>query len=1549
MKPCRLILSLLSVFTLGIAANAAPHKLRVNDPAAATALLASGGKLIADYGGFQLIEADTAAPALTTANGKHIEVDANADFIELHAARLNTRDTQVQSHRKKLTAFAGKKLHLAHFAGPIKTEWRDALEKTGVHIVCYIPNNAYLVYGDTAALAQAQTWAAAADFVQWDGDYADDYKIIPAARNTDSNGKPRDIGTDTFSIQLVDDPAANAATLNLINQLKLAPVQRQTQTLGYLNLIVALPAAQITRLAAQPDVVSIHPYFTPRKFCERQAQIMAGNLSGNIPGGAGYLAWLTSKGFNQAQFTASGFAVDVTDSGLDNGTTTPNHFGLFLGGSNTLSSRVVYARLEGSPNGGNSTIQGCDGHGNLNAHIIGGYNTLSGFPHADASGYHYGLGICPFIKVGSSVIFDPNNFTSPNYPNLISRAYRDAARISNNSWGADTAGAYNSDAQSYDALVRDAQPAGSAVPAAGNQEITIVFAAGNAGPNASTVGAPGTSKNVISVGAAENVQAFGGSDASGVSDTGADSANDIIGFSSRGPCSDGRIKPDICAPGTHVSGGVAQAASPAATGTAIACYDGTGVSGGVSSIYFPSAGQQFYTASSGTSHSTPGVAGACALVRQYFINQTLTPPSPAMTKAFLMNSARYMTGVSANDTLPSNNQGMGGVNLGTAFDGTARVLRDQSGADKFTSTGQIRTFTGTLTDTGKPFRITLAWTDAPGTTSGNAYNNNLDLAVTIGGQTYKGNVFSGANSVTGGTADIRNNAESVFIPAGVSGAFTVTVTAANINSDGVPNEAPALDQDFALVIYNATEATTPIISATAFNLTAETCAPTNGAIDPSETVTANLSLQNLGTASTTNLVVTLLATNGVTSPSTAQTYGALATNGAVVTHSFSFTANGTCGGNITPTFHLQDGATDLGNLTQTNTLGQAATLWSENFDGVTAPALPVGWSTSAGGAQTAWTTVTTQRDTLPNAAYTIDSANVGSNALVSAAVTLPTGNTHLTFRHRYEMEFTYDGGVLEIKIGGGAFTDILTAGGTFANGGYVTTLTTGSPLAGRAAWTGTNSTFTTVTVNLPAAASGQTVQFRWRSGTDSSVSRAGWWVDSVSVTGYACCTAPTAPIITTQPQNQNVLADNPANFSVAAAGIAPIACQWYFNSSPIPGAQATNYFIASAQASNAGNYTAILTNTLGAATSSVAVLTIVTAPAITADPTNLTITAGDTATFAAAATGTAPLAYQWRLNGTNISGANTNTYSKVNAQPANAGSYTLVVTNTFGAATSAPASLTVNINTSIFSGTLAGWDVSGQTSFGTSPLSPSTNAANIAVAGLTRGAGVTTSGPASSGAWGGNGWNYTPASNAVAANVFATCGVAANAGYKVSFSSISKFDYRRSSTGPPSGVIQYQVDSGAFKDITNVTFSTGNSGVSLAVVDLSGMADLQNVAAGTNVTFRIVSYGASGANGTWYVYDKSANTDPDFAIDGTVAPVIAPPAVAPTFAAFSFASNQFQFTLTGTAGSNYILQYSSNLASGSWLPLQTSTAPILFIETNTGALQQRFYRGKLAP
>jgi subtilase family protein/BACON domain-containing protein len=300
------------------------------------------------------------------------------------------------------------------------------------------------------------------------------------------------------------------------------------------------------------------------------------------------------------------------------------------------------------------------------------------------------------------------------------------------------------------------------------------------------------------------------------SDAGADSVNDIASFSSRGPVNpaggDGRAKPDIVAPGTRIQAGVPQSA------------DYSGIS--ICNLYFPT-GQTLYSWSSGTSQATPAVAGGAALVYQDFLNKGMEAPSPAMIKAVLMNSASYLVGAGAGDTLPSNVQGTGLMNLGRAFDGVPRLLTDQT--KTFGSSGETYNVTGSVASSGQPFRVTLAWSDAPGSTTGAPWVNNLDLEVTINGQVYKGNVFSGPNSVAGGVPDGKNNVESVFLPAGLSGEFLVTVRGVNIAGDGVPGNSDPTDQDFALVIYNANAVTpnSPIIGISPPSLSFKTAAGVN--------------------------------------------------------------------------------------------------------------------------------------------------------------------------------------------------------------------------------------------------------------------------------------------------------------------------------------------------------------------------------------------------------------------------------------------------------------------------------------------------------------------------------------------------------------------------------------------------------------------------------------------------------------------------------------------------------------------------------------------------
>src|SRR5208283_4081775 len=97
-----------------------------------------------------------------------------------------------------------------------------------------------------------------------------------------------------------------------------------------------------------------------------------------------------------------------------------------------------------------------------------------------------------------------------------------------------------------------------------------------------------------------------------------------------------------------------------------------------------------------------------------------------------------------------------------------------------------------------------------------------------------------------------------------------------------------------------------------------------------ETVTVLFALKNTGVANTTNLVVTLLPTNGVTAPSAPQAYGVVVAGGAAASQPFTFTALGTCGGTISPTLQLQDGVANLGTVTVALTLGQPGIFFSQN-------------------------------------------------------------------------------------------------------------------------------------------------------------------------------------------------------------------------------------------------------------------------------------------------------------------------------------------------------------------------------------------------------------------------------------------------------------------------------------------------------------------------------------------------------------------------------------------------------------------------------------------
>ncbi|HQZ81998.1 MAG TPA: FG-GAP-like repeat-containing protein [Pyrinomonadaceae bacterium] len=292
------------------------------------------------------------------------------------------------------------------------------------------------------------------------------------------------------------------------------------------------------------------------------------------------------------------------------------------------------------------------------------------------------------------------------------------------------------------------------------------------------------------------------------------------------------------------------------------------------------------------------------------------------------------------------------------------------------------------------------------------------------------------------------------------------------------------------------------------NYVSDNGTPANGVPDPGETVTVSLAINNIGGTATGSVVGTLAASGGIANPSGPVTYGVIAA-GSSATQNFTFQvpADAPCGSQITLTFDIADGATHYP-ATKSYNLGVLQTAFSQNFDAVSAPNLPSSWvQNQTSGTGITWTTVTSPANSSPNSAFANDPGAVNATAIESPAFNISSANSVLTFKNYYDTEDTFDGAVLEIKIGSGAWTDFVVAGGAFTSGGYNAVISTGfqSPIGGRNAWSGDSAGYITTTATFPASANGQSVQLRWLMASDSSVAATGISIDDVAVTsGYVC-------------------------------------------------------------------------------------------------------------------------------------------------------------------------------------------------------------------------------------------------------------------------------------------------------------------------------------------------------------------------------------------------------------------------------------------------------------
>ena len=173
------------------------------------------------------------------------------------------------------------------------------------------------------------------------------------------------------------------------------------------------------------------------------------------------------------------------------------------------------------------------------------------------------------------------------------------------------------------------------------------------------------------------------------------------------------------------------------------------------------------------------------------------------------------------------------------------------------------------------------------------------------------------------------------------------------------------------------------------------------------------------------------------------------------------------------------------------------------------------------------------------------------------------------------------------------------------------------------------------------------------------------------------------PAITTQPRDRIVATRSAATFSVAACGTPPFSYQWQFNGQDLPAATNDTLVILQALPGDAGSYRALVSNAAGTVPSDSATLLVQFPPQIDAPPVPATVVRDQSATFTVAASGSAPLSYQWQFNGANLTGATNQTLLLNSVQAVQAGAYRAIVLNTAGAVASAEAVLTVLIPATI--------------------------------------------------------------------------------------------------------------------------------------------------------------------------------------------------------------------------------------------------------------------------
>lgn len=617
--------------------------------------------------------------------------------------------------------------YLIQFDGPVLNSWREALLHQGVAIYGYIPDFAYLVKMDVQTIIGIKDLP----FIRWIGEYRPEYKISTRIIER----------LELTSESLASDPGDPEIRLEITNFGNSITTDKFLLTLPTINL-----RSVLNEISVQPDVLWIDLAPQYRIFNNQSAGVI--NATG---------VW-QDHGLN-----GTGQIITVCDTGLDTGNLSTLH--------TDFNGKLLKTYTLGRPGNWSDDnihtpfpdLEPVGGHG---THVAGSVVGIG----ANTGGAIKGIANGAKMVFQSTMTSNGDLAIPANLFNLFNPPYsNDNSRVHTNSWGDPlTNGDYTINSAELDLYVWN------------HPDMVILSSAGNIQGTTIRVTAPATAKNCITVGASENNRP----DLPNYGDE-CDNIEELASFSLPGPCNDGRLKPDIVAPGTGI------------LSTRSTIVEDDHYPWGIAPV--PLNG--LYAYAGGTSMSTPITAGGTAIIRQYYSVQHSHAPSAALVKATLLNGAMDMLPSGGTPPIPNDEEGWGRVNLSESiFPNAPKILRFEDNVTGL-QTGKDFTYQFDVLDNSVPLKIMLVWSDYPSLTSAliNLVND-LELNVTApdGKTSYKGNVFKdGFSSSNDNDADANkdrnldgyddiNNVESVYLNSPALGRYTVRISGNNIPNGPQP-------------------------------------------------------------------------------------------------------------------------------------------------------------------------------------------------------------------------------------------------------------------------------------------------------------------------------------------------------------------------------------------------------------------------------------------------------------------------------------------------------------------------------------------------------------------------------------------------------------------------------------------------------------------------------------------------------------------------------------------------------------------------------------------